>query len=62
MYGQVVKWFQNHSYMDKKSVCAPRKPPPSMPENSDSDDEDAVQSHLSELVKELKKKNYDNGL
>ena len=49
--------------MDKKSVCAkkPSKPCKSLPSDDHDDvDDEAVQSHLSELVKELKRKSYDD--
>lgn len=61
IYGQVVKWFQNHSYLDKKSSVCARKPCKSpLSKDHDDVDEDAVQSHLSELAKELKRKSYDD--
>ena len=55
LYGQVVKWFQNHSYSEKESVKK-KKIVASTTEDQSSDDEAAVGAHLRELAKELKKK------
>lgn len=60
IYGQVVRWFQNHSYSDKKSCKkSARTKSLSHDENQSSDDEEAVEAHLSELAKEMKKKQHN---
>ena len=54
-----MKWFQNHSYSEKKSSVSKVKKRKSLSKlevQDSSDDEDAIQSHLSELLKEVKKK------
>jgi hypothetical protein len=58
LYGQVVKWFQNHSYNEKKCVNKRRRAA-KVVDTYESDDDEAIQSHLSELQKELKKKKQD---
>ena len=52
-----MKWFQNHSYMQRK---APKKQSSVSINTQDSDDEEAVQSHFSELRKELNKKKQND--
>lgn len=60
MYGQVVKWFQNHSYQDKKQMSEKKKVSKKCNKSSEqSDDEEAVSTHIQELVKEANKKKYD---
>lgn len=59
IYTQVNKWFQNHSYNEKQSEkkCSKRgKVKATTSEDQTSDDEAAVEAHLSELTKELKRK------
>lgn len=60
LYGQVVRWFQNHSYSEKKlndSGNSAKKRRTSAPVVTVSDEEDneAIDSHLAELEKEVKK-------
>lgn len=63
MYGQIVRWFQNHNYLDRKSLdgSATKKKKRSVSSDSQigDDDDEAIQSHLSELQKEVKKNRYD---
>ena len=59
LYGQVVKWFQNHSYNEQKQKKCVNKPAAKVMDAHESDDEEAVRSHLRELQKELKKKKQD---
>lgn len=58
-----MKWFQNHSYAEKKCIEKPGKKRKSLSlNNSDtqtSEDEEAVEAHLSELKREFKKKQFD---
>ena len=60
LYGQIVRWFQNHSHLDRKACGlvqvgkAKVATSSTSPEESEDDDE-AIQLHLRELAKECKK-------
>ena len=47
LYGQIVRWFQNHAYLDRTDI-----------EDGEEDNESTL-SHLSELEKEVQKCCYD---
>ena len=66
LYGQIVKWFQNHSYLDRK-LCGDvnaKKPPSTCSESTveipESDDEETVALHLNELKREVKNNRPDD--
>ena len=64
IYTQVNKWFQNHSYNEKQSEKKYNKKgrtKTTTNEDQTSDDEAAVEVHLSELTKELKRKHNQDG-
>ena len=57
-----MKWFQNHSYSDKKTTSKKsgrKKSLSHSSENPSSDDDEAVEAHLSELTKEMKREKHD---
>ena len=57
MYGQISKWFQNHSYLDRRdSGCVQKKRIPVADTSEQDDDEAAIQEHLRELGKECSRK------
>lgn len=61
LYGQIIRWFQNHS--EKSSSSKKGKRPSSSGSKSvadDDDDEEAVQYHLQELKKEASRKKGDS--
>ena len=60
LYGQIVRWFQNHACNDDSSKKAKKKERIVENETPTEDDDEAVQSHLKELEKEVKKKNMDS--
>ena len=58
---QIVRWFQNHAYLDRKS-CGDVKTKKNKvsPSPSNEEDGEAVKLHLDQLEKELRKKNRDD--
>ena len=56
LYGQIIKWFQNDSYMER-NVCDKRKKKASASNTSSNDNEndEAKEYHLSELLNEVTK-------
>ena len=58
LYGQIVKWFQNHAYMEQ-NLCEGKTKAKKLCVPEESDDEEAGKLHLSELQKELKKNKFD---
>ena len=58
LYGQIIRWFQNHSYSSGDTKL-PSKKKKSLPPCSDDDDNEAIQVHLKELEKEVKRKSPD---
>lgn len=63
MYGQIVRWFQNHSYMERKSCgekSTKKKSLPIVMSVHDDEDEETVKCHLKELEREVKKKQMDD--
>lgn len=61
MYGQIGKWFQNHTHLDQKACSETKKAVTKPNQNSDSseDDSEAIQAHLKELQKGGHKKPAD---
>ena len=59
-YVQIIRWFQNHAYLDRKS-CGEVKPKKNKgsPPPVDDEDAEAVKLHLDHLDKELKKGHPD---
>ena len=58
LYGQISKWFQNHSYIDRKESGKTKKKMPILT-SSVEDDGVAIQEQICELKKECAKKNTD---
>lgn len=56
IYTQVNRWFQNHSYNEKQNEKKKGKTKATTSEEQTSDDEAAIEVHLAELKKELKRK------
>ena len=63
LYGRIVKWFQNHSYLSRKACGEVKsKKDKTCQQHSDvEDDDEAVKLHFQELDKELKKKHHQDG-
>lgn len=62
MYGQIGKWFQNHStHLDRKACGEMKKAVTKPNQNSDSSeaDSEAIQAHLKEIQKGSHKKPAD---
>ena len=61
LYGQIIKWYQNHLYLDRK-LCGDAKSTKTSSTTSqpEGDDEESIVHHKNELEKEVKKKNPDD--
>ena len=60
LYRQVVKWFQKNSYTENKLCDKPGKTIKSAcsSDMQNSDEKEAVEAHMSELITKLKKKHF----
>ena len=59
LYTQIIRWYQNHLYVQRKLADKPKKKR-KQSLSVDSEDEEAIQSHLHELKMEVKKKKADD--
>ena len=58
IYCQVFKWFQNHAHLEKKSLgeVIPKRKEMGKTTATTEEDEEGMKLHVSELMKEAKKK------
>ena len=62
LYGQVIRWFQNHNpeSSDIETTKKKKKKKVATEVVTVDDDDEAVESHIKELRKEVKKNRMDN--
>ena len=64
LYGQIIKWFQNHTFIERKllgEVCTKKKKKGdgSQSSGNSTDDTESMEDHIRELQKEGRKVHAD---